>query len=144
MAKSTSTAETIARECLAARVRMLNRRILRLYDEALRPVGIKVTQLNVLVVLARVGPSSPTEVTTLLDMEKSTLSRNVERLRVRGFVEVQPAPRGRTQLVSVTPRGQALLEEALPRWEAAQRRAEQMLGSATTEALRRLPTASWS
>ena len=139
-----TTADMITRDCLAARVRLLNRRVLRVYDEALRPLGIKVTQLNVLVVLARLGLSNPTEVTQVLDMEKSTVSRNVERLRRCGLVEVRPSARGRTQLVSVTPRGQELLEQALPRWEAAQRHTEQLLGASTTEALRRLPTANWS
>ena len=144
MAPPEMTAEIITSDCLAARVRLLNRRVLRMYDEALRPLGIKVTQLNVLVVLSRLGPQSPTEVTRVLDMEKSTLSRNVERLRLRGLVEVRPGPSGRTQRVSVTPQGQELLEHALPRWEVAQRHTEQVLGASTTEALRRLPTANWS
>ncbi len=144
MAHPEMTAEIITRDCLAARVRLLNRRVLRMYDEALRPLGIKVTQLNVLVVLSRLGPQSPTEVTHVLDMEKSTLSRNVERLRLRGLVEVRPGPSGRTQRVSVTPQGQELLEQALPRWEVAQRHTEQVLGTSTIEALRRLPTANWS
>ena len=85
MAHPEITAEIITRDCLAARVRLLNRRVLRMYDEALRPLGIKVTQLNVLVVLSRLGPQSPTEVTHVLDMGKSTLSHNVERLRLRGL-----------------------------------------------------------
>ena len=89
-----TTADMITRDCLAARVRLLNRRVLRVYDEALRPLGIKVTQLNVLVVLARLGLSNPTEVTQVLDMEKSTVSRNVERLRRCGLVEVRQAPGG--------------------------------------------------
>ena len=137
------TAELISQDCLAARVRLLNRQVLRLYDEALRPLGIKVTQLNVLVALARLGPCRPTEMTQVLDMEKSTLSRNVERLRLRGWIEVGPGPSGRTQMVSLTPTGQQLLDEALPRWEAAQRQTEQLLGASTTEALRQLPTANW-
>ena len=138
-----TTAELISQDCLAARVRLLNRQVLRLYDEALRPLGIKVTQLNVLVALARLGPCRPTEMTQVLDMEKSTLSRNVERLRLRGWVEVGSGPSGRTQRVSLTPTGQQLLHEALPRWEAAQRQTEQLLGASTTEALRQLPTANW-
>ena len=138
-----TTAELISQDCLAARVRLLNRQVLRLYDEALRPLGIKVTQLNVLVALARLGPCRPTEMTQVLDMEKSTLSRNLERLRLRGWAEVGPGPSGRTQMVSLTLKGQQLLDEALPRWEAAQRQTEQLLGASTTEALRQLPTANW-
>ncbi len=143
MAPSDTLADRIARDCLAARVRLLNRQVLRIYDEALRPLGIKVTQLNVLVVLAKLGPSSPTVVTKVLDMEKSTLSRNVERLRTRGLVEVQPGDSGRTHLLCVTAKGKQLMEQALPRWEAAQEQAEKLLGTSTTAALQRLPTANW-
>jgi len=143
MVPSDVTVARITGECLAARVRLLNRQVLRLYDEALRPLAIKVTQLNVLVALARLGPCSPTELTRVLDMEKSTLSRAVERLRRRGLVSVGPGPEGRAQRVSVTPEGQALLDDALPRWEAAQRQTEQLLSASTTAALRRLPTAHW-
>ena len=141
MAHTETTVDIITRDCLAARIRLLNRQVLRLYDEALRPLGIKVTQLNLLAVLARLGPCSPTEMTQVLDMEKSTLSRNVERLRLRGVIEVEASPSGRMQRISVTLQGQQLLDEALPRWEVAQRQTEQRLGASTTEALRRLPTA---
>ena len=143
MAPSDIPEERITRDCLAARVRLLNRQVLRIYDEALRPLGIKVTQLNVLVVLVKLGPSSPTDVTKVLDMEKSTLSRNVERLRTRGLVEVRPGESGRTHLLGVTAKGRQLLSQALPRWEAAQCQTEAMLGASATQALRRLPTAAW-
>ena len=45
MAPSDIPSERITRDCLAARVRLLNRQVLRIYDEALRPLGIKVTRL---------------------------------------------------------------------------------------------------
>ncbi|PON14487.1 MarR family transcriptional regulator [Candidatus Entotheonella serta] len=144
MTKRKNTAMIITRDCLAARIRLLNRQILRLYDDALRPFGIKVTQLSVLAALERLGPSSPSEVTKVLDMEKSTLSRNLERLRTRGWIEVQPGLSGRTQQVAVTDQGRELLEQALPEWEAAQEQAAKLLGANTTAALYRLPTANWA
>ncbi len=144
MLPADTASDRITRDCLAARVRLLNRQVLRLYDDALRPLGIKVTQLNVLVVLDKLGPSSPTAVAKVLDMEKSTLSRNVERLRTRDLVAVQPGDNGRTHLLCVTTKGKQLLEQALPRWEAAQCQTAAVLGASTTRALRRLPTAAWS
>ena len=138
-----SSAEIITRDCLAARIRLLNRQVLRIYDDALRPLGIKLTQLNVLAALDRLGPSSPTEVTKVLDIEKSTLSRSLERLRTRGLIEVHPGVSGRTQHVVVTAQGRELLKQALPRWEAAQEQAATLLGASTTVALQRLPTANW-
>ena len=140
MTVTKSPAEIITRDCLAARVRLLNRQVMRIYDDALRPLGIKVTQLNVLAALGRLGACSPTTMTKLLDMEKSTLSRNLERLRSRGLIKVQPGARGRAQQVVVTDQGRELLEQALPRWEAAQERVAKRLGASTTTVLQQLPT----
>ena len=53
------TAALIGDQCLAVRVRMLNRTITTIYDDALRPLGLTVGQLNILVVIARRGPVSP-------------------------------------------------------------------------------------
>ena len=68
----TKTVETIAGECLAARVRLLNRTVTNIYDDALRPLGVKVSQLNVLIVVALGGPISPGEVARQLNIEKNT------------------------------------------------------------------------
>ena len=65
----TSTLETIASECLAVRVRLLNRTVTNIFDEALRPLGVKVSQLNVLMVVAKRGPMSPGDVARRLNME---------------------------------------------------------------------------
>ena len=84
----TSTVETIASECLAVRICLLNRTVTNIFDEALRPLGVKVSQLNVLVVVAKLGPISPGDVARRLNMEKSTVSRNVDRMRTRGWLRV--------------------------------------------------------
>ena len=52
-------AEVIAAECLAVRVRTLNRAVTALYDDALRPHGLRVGQLNLLVAVARMGTARP-------------------------------------------------------------------------------------
>ena len=69
---------TIGPACIAYRARLLSRVISAIYDEALAPLGLKGSQLNVLSALARRGPCAQTELCSLLEMEKSTLSRNIE------------------------------------------------------------------
>ena len=49
-------ATIVANECLAGRVRRLNRLITGLYDRALQPYGIKVSQVGILVVLLVARP----------------------------------------------------------------------------------------
>ena len=56
------TEDVIARECLVVRLRMLNRVVTNIYDEALRPLGVKASQLNILVVTARLGLARPADV----------------------------------------------------------------------------------
>src|SRR3954469_25075445 len=79
-------AELIAGECLAVRVRTLNRAVTALYDEALRPHGLRVGQLNLLVAVARAGTARPGDLCRILRMDKSTLSRDVEVMRRNGWV----------------------------------------------------------
>src|SRR5262245_26640164 len=120
--------ETIVRECIAVRVRLLNRVVTSLYDDALRPLGLKVSQLNVLVVTAKLGLAQPAKVCDLLHLDTSTPSRNVERMRAKGWLEVVPGEVARTQPFRLTAQGRRLLQKAVPAWEQAQRQAGELLG----------------
>src|SRR3954449_13050615 len=73
--------DMVAGECVAVRLRMLNRVITNIYDNALRPLDLKVSQMNILVAAAKMGTARPTEVCQYLHLDVSTLSRNVERMR---------------------------------------------------------------
>src|SRR5438034_10651529 len=59
MDKTTNTIDTISRTCIAVRLRLLNRVVTNFYDDALRPLGLKVSQLNLLLVTARLGLARP-------------------------------------------------------------------------------------
>ena len=125
---TTSNIDTISRTCIAVRLRLLNRVVTNLYDDALRPLGLKVSQLNILVVTAKLGLAQPAKVCDILHLDTSTLSRNVERMRAKGWLEVVPAEDARTQPFRLTAQGKRLLEKAVPAWEQAQKQAEELLG----------------
>src|SRR5215510_11995559 len=124
-----SSIDTIARTCIAVRLRLLNRVVTNLYDDALRPLGLKVSQLNILVVTARLGLARPAQVCDILQLDASTLSRNVKPLHAHGWLEVVPAEDARAQPFRLTPQGRRLIEKAVPAWEEAQRQASELLGS---------------
>lgn len=128
---------TVARECIANKVRLLNRAVTAVYDEALRPHGLKITQMIVLVAVASLGSASPGAVGRRLHMEKSTLSRNVDRMRARGWLEVLPTGDGRTTELRVTARGRRLLREVRRAWSRAQERAAELLGEEGVRGLTR-------
>jgi len=64
--KSSPAIDAIARTCIAVRLRLLNRVVTNLYDDALRPLGLKVSQLNILVATAKLGLAQPAQVCHLL------------------------------------------------------------------------------
>src|SRR3954453_13543796 len=128
MDQPASSIETISRTCIAVRLRLLNRVVTNFYDDALRPLGLKVTQVKVLVVTARLGLARPAQVCEVLQLDASTLSRNVKPLQAHGWLEVVPDEDARTQPFRLTPQGKRLIEKAVPAWEEAQRQATNLLG----------------
>jgi DNA-binding MarR family transcriptional regulator len=136
-------AELIAGQCLGVRVRTLNRAVSALYDEALRPHGLRVGQLNLLVAVARMGTARPGDLCRFLRMDKSTLSRDVELMRRNGWLEVDGSGDKRARPLRVSARGRALLEGVVPAWRQAQKRAEAMLGGEATAALGRAVDRLW-
>ena len=121
--------DKVASECVAVRLRMLNRVITNIYDDALRPLDLKVSQMNILVAAAKMGTARPTEVCEHLHLDVSTLSRNVERMKARGWLEVVPDEDGRSQPFRLTLQGRKLLEKAVPAWSEAQQQVRKVLGA---------------
>ena len=97
--------DKVASECVAVRLRLLNRVVTNFYDDALRPLGLKVSQLNILVVAAKIGLARPAQVCEYLQLDVSTLSRNVERMQAHGWLEVVPDEDARSQPFRLTPQG---------------------------------------
>jgi DNA-binding MarR family transcriptional regulator len=128
MDKQKPNIDTIAKTCIAVRLRLVNRVVTNYYDEALRPLGLKVSQLNILIVTAKLGLARPAQVCDILQLDTSTLSRNVERMRAHGWLEVVPDEDARTQPFRLTAQGKRLIEKAIPAWEEAQRHAKELLG----------------
>jgi DNA-binding MarR family transcriptional regulator len=127
MDRLTSKIDTIARNCIAVRLRLLNRVVTKVYDDALRPLGLKASQLNILIVTAKLGLARSAQVCEILQLDTSTLSRNVERMRARGWLEVVPEADARAQPFCLTPQGKHLIEKVIPAWEEAQRQAKELL-----------------
>ncbi len=123
------TEDIIARECLVVRLRLVNRVVTNIYDEALRPLGVKASQLNIMVVTAKLGLARPAEVCDRLQLDTSTLSRNVERMMAKGWFEVVADDDGRAQPFRLTSKGRRLLERAMPAWEKAQDEVKKLIGA---------------
>ena len=130
-----SMIDKVASECVAVRLRMLNRVITNIYDDALRSLDLKVSQMNILVAAAKMGTARPVEVCEYLHLDVSTLSRNVDRMKARGWLQVVPAEDGRSQPFRLTLQGRKLLEKAVAAWSAAQQQVKKVLGDGFVEQL---------
>ena len=131
-------AAVIARDCLVSRVRYLNRSLTAIYDEAFRPFGITASQVNMLVAVINRGSLSPVQLSEILNIEKSTLSRNLERMRKAGWIEIIPPASGRTHAIQASNKGKKLLCKVLAPWEKAQKAAGLLLDSEGSTALRKV------
>ncbi len=133
LVSNTPDIATIAEEtsggCLATRVRQLSRIITRLYDDAMRPLGITGSQYTLLTQLGQQDGITAVEIGFSLDIEKSTLSRNLKRLLALGLIEMDPPAGRRGRGLHLTPKGQAMIKDAYPVWTEAQRRALSILGA---------------
>jgi DNA-binding MarR family transcriptional regulator len=128
-------AETTANACLATRVRQLSRIVTRVYDDAMRPLGITASQYTLLAQLAARDAITAVEIGHELDIEKSTLSRNLKRLLALGHISMDPPAGRRGRGLHLTPKGQAILKDAFPVWQDAQKRAFTVMGAESRNTL---------
>jgi DNA-binding MarR family transcriptional regulator len=128
-------AETTSATCLATRVRQLSRIITRLYDDAMRPLGITASQYTLLAQLAARDGITAVEIGHELDIEKSTLSRNLKRLLALGLIVMDPPAGRRGRGLHLTSKGQTVLRDAYPVWQGAQARAVAVMGAETRATL---------
>ena len=128
-------AEETSSGCLATRVRQLSRIVTRVYDDAMRPLGITGSQFTLLTQVGQQDGVTAVEIGYSLDIEKSTLSRNLKRLLALGLIEMDPPAGRRGRGLHLTPKGQAMIKDAYPVWSSAQQRVLTMLGSTSRSTL---------
>ena len=130
-------AQSLLDTCLCHNARMASRVITRAYDEALRPTGLRATQVAVLAAVGARGALSIKSLANSLEMERTTLTRNLRPLEEQGHVAIAPEGRHRSRVLTLTKSGQAALLKALPLWQAAQRSAMRQLGDQRWPAVQR-------
>jgi DNA-binding MarR family transcriptional regulator len=126
--------------CHCALLRRTARRVTQLYDEALAPAGIRLTQYSLLATVEREGSIALTPLARALGMDRTTLTRNLAPLVTRKLILLENA-KGRTKVVRLTARGAKLLLEAYPHWLAAQRSFAKRLNESEAATLAALDSA---
>ena len=123
--------------CNFAALRQAARRVTKLYDDALAPIGLGANQFSILARLSLVGPSTIQDLAGLLVMDRSTLGHLLRPLEKRGLVKLAISERDRrSRMVALTPAGKAVVAKGRPRWAAAQRQFESTFGKEAALELR--------
>ena len=114
--------------CTCVNVRRAARAITRVYDKALEPVELKVTQFSVLATIRHSGPLNISKLARILLLDRTTLVRNIKSLESAGFIENTPSSDPRERAIQVTESGRTIVEQAMPCWRTAQKRVEEQIG----------------
>jgi len=122
----------VREHCLCLAAQSAARALARLFDDALRPVGLTSGQFSLLMSLNQPQAPSVGAVAGLLAMDRTTLTANLKPLERSGLVKssVDPGDR-RSRRLSLTPAGRSVLKAAVPIWRRTQARAEKQVSSAT-------------
>ena len=115
--------------CASLQLRKADRVVTHLYDEALRPMGLRSTQLPILVTLAAQGALAATDLANSLVLDRTTLIRNLRPLQRRGLIEIGRADGRRKRMARLTAAGHRAVAAAVPLWTKAQTRVTDELGT---------------
>ncbi len=114
--------------CACANLRRAARLVTQLYDRALQPAGMRVTQFTLLQALAIGGSMSQGRLGDLLGLDSTTLTRTLRLLRRQGWIQAERAEDRRQLRLQLTALGRREYRRAIPCWRSAQRRLRRALG----------------
>lgn len=125
-------ASTDPQSCIAGKIMRSNRIITGIFRKHISKHDVTPPQLSLMLVVAKQGQVGQTELGEMLAMERSTVSRDLNRLLISGFISKSG---GRRATIEITPRGARFVELILPDWRAAMDEIEEILGSDGLEGL---------
>lgn len=133
----TSTATTSG--CTCAKLRRLTRRVTAVYDRELAAAGMRVTQFSLLSRLRGREDEAMSVLADAMDMDRTTLTRNLRPLIEAGWVEVHADPAdARVRRVRLTSAGEAQWQAARVHWKRAQTEVAATVGAAPLADLHRM------
>lgn len=128
-------AKSKAAECVCGNLRKAARAVTQVYDEVLRPTGLRVTQFGILGATKAMEPVTVTRLAGATVTDRTTLTRNLRLLEKKGLIRIQAGDDRREREVTLTEKGQAALVRGLPLWQEAQVRVVEGLGENRWKAL---------
>jgi DNA-binding MarR family transcriptional regulator len=121
--------------CPCLNLRRASRMLTAMYNEEMEESGVLITQLPLLGALRVEGSLPLTGLAAVLEMDRTTLSRNLNPIVKLGFVAERRGKDGRSRMLEITPAGTEALNKALPLWDRAQAKVRRRLGKEGVEVL---------
>ena len=125
-----------AKNCACFNVRKTARVLTQEYDQSITPSGLKTTQFSALAVINKLGPVMITDLAKAMEIERTSLTRNLKLIERDGFIESRSGEDARSRIVEITKAGQEKLNEAQDLWEIVQSRIVEKFGEKRFEFLR--------
>ena len=122
-------------QCMCFNVRKTARWVTQLYDEALRPTGLRATQFSLLSATNHLGTATINQLADVMVMDRTTLTRNLRPLESQGYIRIHPGQDRRQREVTLKPGGNKILDKAMPLWEGVQQQVVEGLGKDRTARL---------
>ncbi|MFH0822373.1 MAG: MarR family winged helix-turn-helix transcriptional regulator [Pseudomonadota bacterium] len=110
----------MGKSCACFNLRKAARRVTSFFDAALKPSGLKATQMTLLAAVRVLEPVTINRLAKAVVMDRTTLSRNVSLLSKKGMMDMEPGDDLRTRKLTLTERGHSALAAAFPLWQKAQ------------------------
>ncbi|WP_437880614.1 MarR family winged helix-turn-helix transcriptional regulator [Pseudomonas sp. LRF_L74] len=114
--------------CICTRLRRATREVTRIYDDALRDVGLNVAQFALLKHLQRLNQPSISDLAEAMGLDRSTMGRNLKLLEAEGLIQLLGGEDQRMRVVRLSEQGEQRLLNAHEPWKEAQRQIGQRLG----------------
>lgn len=109
--------------CYATALRRADRTLSRIYDDALRPMGLTTPQFSLLSLIERAPDGvTLTELADAQAMDRTTLTRSLAPLARHGYVTVARGRDRRQRIAKLTSSGRDTVQQARPLWRQAQGR----------------------
>ena len=114
--------------CFCTALRKATRKLTSIYDDALAPVGVNIAQFSLLRNVERGEPVSLTDLGQRIELDRSTVGRNVKVLVKSGLIALSKGKDQREAVLALTDNGRRVLADGFPLWEAVQKKVEAVLG----------------
>lgn len=123
-------------ECVCGSLRQVTRAVTQVYDEALRPSGLRAMQFQMLMTLKHLREATISELGALMTMDQTTLTRSLAVLEKQGWVERRARADRRVKAYGLSALGLEVLAVAEPLWAEIQKRVVAHIGDTDWEAVR--------